>query len=158
MLLLDMTKGPMTTMTAIIETPDIGEQFQEVRLLASLIFPFDPVPASRPRVTKRTTYYGKTYKAWKQQAERWLSPGTLHLDIARSLWVEIEVIVRKPETTRLAYPKGDIDNYTKGPLDVITKVGGYWQDDRQVVGLISSKRFADKDEHPKTEVHIYACA
>jgi len=148
---------PMTMTTVIIKSPGIEEQFQGARLLVSLVFPFDPVPASRPRVTKWGTYYAKTYKAWKQKAERWLSPGTFQLDADVPLLVETEAIVRKPKTSKLDYPKGDTDNYAKGPLDVITKVGGYWDDDRQVVCLMSSKRFAARDEQPRTEVHIYAC-
>jgi len=151
-----MTVRLMTT--AIIKSPGMREQFREIRLLVSLTFPFDPVPASRPRVTKRgITYYAKSYKAWKRLAEHWMVRGTLNLDAATPLWVETEAIVRKPETSRLDYPRGDVDNYAKGPLDAITNIGGYWKDDRQILCLVSSKRFAHRAEQPRTEVHIYAC-
>jgi len=146
------------TMTkATIESLGIIENFQEVNRLTSLEFPFDPVPASRPRVSKWGTYYGKTYKAWKEHAERYVAHGSLRLDVAARLLVMIQAVVRRPKTSKLVTPRGDIDNYAKGPLDVITKAGGYWVDDCQVVCLIASKRFADKDEQPRTEVHIYTC-
>jgi len=125
--------------------------------MASLIIPLDPVPASRPRVTQWGTYYAKQYKAWKKQAEQLLPHGTFWLDASTPLIVVTEAIIRKPRTSKAIYPKGDADNYAKGPLDVLTKAGGYWGDDRQIVCLISSKRFARKDEQPRTEVHIYTC-
>jgi len=144
-------------MTAIIDSPGVIGMFKDAVKVASLTFPFDPVPASRPRVTKWGTYYGKTYKAWKANAERFLMPGTLHLASTARLLVVTQAIVRKPKTSKLVVPRGDTDNYAKGPLDVITKAGGYWVDDQQVLCLISSKRFASKDEQPRTEVHIYTC-
>jgi len=143
--------------TAIIDSPDVIGMLKDAVKVASLTFPFDPVPASRPRVTKWGTYYGKTYKAWKQRAEHYLAPGAFHLDAATPLLVVTEAIIQRPKTSKAVYPKGDADNYAKGPLDAITKAGGYWDDDRQVVSLLTSKRFARKDEHPRTEVHIYTC-
>jgi len=142
------------TMTAITDRLISENGTEGVQRLASLVFPFNPVPASRPRVTRWGTYYNKTYKAWKETAERSLQPGTLHLDADIPLIVIVRVIVRRPKSTKLTTPRGDLDNYVKAPLDVITKVGGYWKDDTQVVSIISWKRFAWEDEPPRTEVEI----
>jgi len=147
----------MMMMTAIIEPPDTIGMFQDAVKVASLTFPFDPVPASRPRVTGRGTYYGITYKVWKQRAKDYLRHGPFRCETMVPLMVVVESIVKKPKTSKARYPKGDVDNYAKGPLDAITKAGGYWKDDRQVVRLLSSKRFAAQDELPRTEVRIYTC-
>jgi len=142
------------TMTAITDRQASDTLTEDAQLLASLVFPFNPVPASRPRVTRWGTYYSKTYKAWKEAAERSLQPGTLHLGADIPLIVIVRVIARRPKSTKLTTPRGDLDNYVKAPLDVITKVGGYWKDDTQVVSIISWKRFAEEDEQPRTEVDI----
>jgi len=151
----------MMMMTSIIESQDIIETLKGARKLASLVLPFDPVPASRPRVTKWGTYYGITYKVWKQRAAAYLRNRSVvtgrGIPLATPLMVVVESIIKKPKTSKARYPKGDVDNYAKGPLDAITKTGEYWEDDRQVVCLLSSKRFAAKDEQPRTEVHIYTC-
>jgi len=145
------------TMKAITDRLASGIGTEDAQLLASLVFPFNPVPASRPRVTRWGTYYGKAYKAWKAQAERFIPHGGLCLDAATPLKIMLEFIVQRPKTSKLALPKGDIDNYAKGPLDALTKAGGYWHDDRQVKTLIASKRFAIKAEKPCTKIWIFTC-
>ena len=40
---------------------------QTEKLLLTL--PLTPVPASRPRVTRWGTYYGKRYTQWREEAE-----------------------------------------------------------------------------------------
>jgi Holliday junction resolvase RusA-like endonuclease len=112
----------------------------------------NPVPASRPRVTKWGTYYSKTYKDWMRWAEANIPEGgdpplPGHYDVV------LEFIVAKPRTSKLTRPVGDVDNYAKAILDVLTKKG-YWPDDADVVCLQASKRFAHEDEEPRTEAFI----
>lgn len=105
----------------------------------------NPVPASRPRVTRWGTYYGKTYKAWRELADRELpaaprcASGHLH--------VELEFAVRRPKTTKRTNPRGDVDNYAKAMLDAMTKKN-YWGDDDQIVSLLCTKRFTSEGEEP----------
>lgn len=123
--------------------------------LASLVFPFDPVPASRPKVSRWGVYYGKTYKAWKEAAEKHLPAGELDLAPTDPVLVVVVAIQKRAKTSKAAFPNGDVDNYAKGPMDVVTKATGYWHDDKQVMWLLSGKRFAQPGEEPRTEVHLY---
>lgn len=128
---------------------------REATKVASLVFPFEPVPASRPRVTRWGTYYSKTYTTWKKHAEAHLKPGDLPIGDDEPLLVVIFTVNTKARTSKLRYPRADTDNLAKGPMDVVTKATGYWKDDKQVVHLISSKRFAEPGEEARSEVHIY---
>lgn len=119
-----------------------------------VVFPLEPVPASRPRVTQYGTFYGKGYKDWMAQAEQ--SMETIPDDLARidtPVSVEVRVVATRPRTGKLAHPRGDCDNYAKGPLDVMTKVG-VWKDDSLVHTLKISKRYAEPGEAAHTEVIV----
>jgi Holliday junction resolvase RusA-like endonuclease len=122
--------------------------------VASVLLPIEPVPASRPRVTRWGTYHAKPYKNWLDSAAEFLPGLDEPLDPDETLLVIIESICTRARTSKLLRPKGDVDNYAKGPMDAITHAGGYWQDDVQVVALVSTKRFAAKDEPACTKVHI----
>lgn len=114
-----------------------------------------PVPASRPRVTRWGVYYTKTYTTWREMAERATPRGELNLSADVPLLVVIESVVLKPRTSKLKRPKGDVDNYAKAPMDCITQAEGYWYDDEQIIHLLSSKRFANPGEEPRTLIEIY---
>lgn len=118
-----------------------------------LFIPVEPTPASRPRVSQYGTYYTKTYTAWLNAARSALEGAVPHA-LNGALSLEVEVLCTKPRTGKLAFPKGDIDNYVKGPMDVLTKVGA-WGDDKQVVRLVASKRYTESDELPGTLVRIF---
>lgn len=112
-----------------------------------------PVAASRPRVGRWGTYYSKGYSTWKAEAEK------LAADAYKGrkpedgpLMVLVECVVEKPRTSKLEFPKPDVDNLAKGPLDAITKCKAVWNDDTQVVGLAVFKRFAAPDETPGTRI------
>jgi Holliday junction resolvase RusA-like endonuclease len=112
-----------------------------------------PVPASRPRVSKWGTYYAKNYAGWLKAAAKALE-GEPSCPTDAPLVVFVEQIVEKARTSSLTYPRGDIDNFVKGPLDAITKSEKLWVDDNQVVGLIAFKRFAENGEAPGTSVEF----
>ena len=82
--------------------------------LASLTFPFDPVPASRPKVSRWGVYYGKTYKTWKEAAEKHLPAGDLDLSPTDPVLVVIIAVCKRAKTSKAAFPKGDVDNLAKG--------------------------------------------
>ncbi|KGK67060.1 RusA family crossover junction endodeoxyribonuclease [Xanthomonas citri] len=127
-------------------------------LAASFIFPIDPVPASRPRVTRWGTYHLKTYKTWLEAAGKYLK-GLSHvagqgIRPDTPLIVVAEFVCRKPKTTKLLTPKGDIDNYLKAPLDAITHAG-LWGDDKWITTVVATKRFQEPGEEPHTALSVY---
>lgn len=116
----------------------------------------EPLPASRPRVTKWGTYIAKPYKGWLAEAAKYLK--TVNCTIPEGhLHVVIEVVCTKARTSKLTTPKGDIDNYAKAPLDAITHAK-LWDDDKWVTELFARKRFASTGEAAHTRVTIYCAA
>jgi Holliday junction resolvase RusA-like endonuclease len=114
-----------------------------------ITFPLEPVPASRPRFRVIRpkqggqfvhTYYDGAYKAFLEVAPKTLPK--FDSPLAGRLKVQIVLIVRRPKTTKRITPKGDVDNYAKGVLDVLT-TAGLWNDDDQVAFLTVEKYFAD---------------
>lgn len=147
----------MVMTTLMMETSDLVEAFKRrvakgpARKLA-LSIPLNPVPASRPRVTKWGVHYLKTYATWKKQA-------LIHLPAGRPLFTEpvailTEHIIKKPKTTKLRHPKGDVDNYMKATLDALTSCEAVWTDDDLVLLALGTKRFANPTEEPRTDVII----
>lgn len=117
----------------------------------------DPMPSPRPRVRVigkfASVYMPKNYKdhteALVEQLRlipRTACDGPLALDVV--YWC------RKPRTSKLAYPKPDVDNYEKTLLDAITKAGNIWLDDSQVVAVTHRKAWAPEDGHVGYSVSI----
>lgn len=106
----------------------------------------NPVPASRPRVSRYGTYYGKRHQAFRSEALALLGDmreqGVLPSDpLSGRLQVYIGFFVKKPKGTKLETPRGDIDNYLKLVLDCCT-TGGVWEDDTQVRCVHAFKTWA----------------
>lgn len=121
----------------------------------SLHFKLAPVPASRPKVSRWGVYYGKKYAEWRKNAAAMMQ----EVDGSAAdgpLIVFIENILEKPRTSTRAYPVGDVDNFAKGPMDIITKAEKFWKDDDQVVGLAVFKRFAEPGEEAGTKVKVFS--
>lgn len=114
----------------------------------------DPVPASRPRVTRFGTYYGAPYKKWMAAAAKELEGQAITEKFTGPVAVAIEVICKRPAKPANEYPVGDVDNYAKGPLDAINSQGSFWNDDKQVVQLNVTKRYAEKGEKPHSKILI----
>lgn len=117
-----------------------------------LVIGLDPVPAARPRVSKWGTYYPATYKNWKKDAL-----GFLPQDLAPlkgPLAVILEVICKRPKKPTSTVPSGDVDNYAKAALDAVNDAK-LWGDDKQVVALTVSKRYAEPGEQPRTLITIH---
>ena len=115
----------------------------------------DPVPASRPRFVQRgkytSTYYAGRYKEFLQGAGPVALAAALQeagslsmsLPIEEEVEVSIRFLVKKPKTSKLSTPKGDVDNYAKGALDLL-QVGGVLKDDKYVTKLLVEKQFTAK--------------
>lgn len=110
-----------------------------------------PVPAARPRVSRWSTHYPKTYEAWRQAAGAYLPR---QVDTLSGLFaVTIESVCKRPQKLTSPTPNGDVDNYAKAAMDAITSAG-IWHDDKHVVSLLSTKRYAEKGEPPHTLITI----
>lgn len=115
----------------------------------------EPRPASRPRISKWGVFYGKPYTQFRQESQPYANAYDSHEPIEGAIAVLIECVCTKPKTGKLKYPRGDVDNYAKSPLDVMTKSGRFWKDDSQIVLVQCVKRYTDKNEGEQPGVNLY---
>jgi Holliday junction resolvase RusA-like endonuclease len=137
----------MATRTAAATSKSTVEG--SVASILLVTFLLDPVPASRPRfrVMKSKAgkpfvgapYYDGRYKTFLAEAKASLPK--FDEPIEGPLQVFVDCYVARPKTTERDYPRGDVDNYVKGVLDVLTD-RGLWNDDDQVTELQVTKQFA----------------
>lgn len=114
----------------------------------SFWLPGKPTPTPRPRVSKKGfTYYPKNYKDWVADVTKVMKPLDLP-QLKGPIIIVIEVNCIPPKKTDHCAPMGDVDNYAKGPMDLMTKLEKGWFDDRQVVSLTTVKRWIGPDEEP----------
>jgi Holliday junction resolvase RusA-like endonuclease len=114
-------------------------------------FPISPVAASRPRVSKWGSYYTGTYKDFRIEAKPVLlsTIGTWKpTEKKLKVWVEFYPI--KPKSSKLQYPRPDIDNYIKSVFDLCN--GVIWKDDTQIVYVESTKAWAKADGYFTLEI------
>ena len=114
-----------------------------------ICLPCNPAPASRPRVTRWGTYYGKRHTAFRSKAKALLEAmrddGTLPSPLLSGrlvVWVLFQV--EKPKTSKLVIPRGDIDNYSKLVFDCCS--GTVWKDDAQIEIMSARKVWASFEE------------
>jgi len=114
-----------------------------------LIFDIDPVPASRPRVTRWGTYYGKKYTNFKMDMNELLDDytepilnGLLRCQIKLEIPLPKSYSIKKKNALEGKYcdNNSDVDNYAKGVMDALN--GIVYKDDRQIVELIIGKKWA----------------
>ena len=65
-------------------------------------------------------------------------------------------VMYRPKKPSKPFPRGDVDNIAKGPMDAVTKATGWWVDDVQISLLLTYKRYVEPDEEPRTIIEIYA--
>lgn len=102
--------------------------------------PMNPVPASRPRVSRWSTYYKEPYNTFLKTAP----------DAIRKVWagepldswlsVEIAVYPKRPKKPSNPYPAPDYDNYAKAVGDSME--GIVFVNDKQIVDGRCIKRYA----------------
>ena len=117
--------------------------------------PVLPVPASRPRVTQYGTYFTKNYNVFREDCKKFLKTIAKKYPTSNNLFeVHLEFICYKPKTPTNEYPRGDCDNFLKGPLDCITQSKMIWEDDVQITSLTGVKRYQDEGEPYGIKVKI----
>ncbi len=111
-----------------------------------------PVPATRPRFNRRTgsVYHTANYMEFLNVCQKDFSKTRFINDwpegpLEGPLGVVIDIRSERPKSTKLSHPRGDADNYAKGPLDAGTKCG-LWGDDAQITELRVVKRWAEEGE------------
>jgi Holliday junction resolvase RusA-like endonuclease len=124
----------------------------------NLTFNISPVPASRPRVTRWGTFYGKKYKQFKLEMGLLLIDSDKNNSINPVTWLEGLIsadmtffvpMAKSWSKKKKASKNGqfcdnnaDLDNYEKSILDSLS--GIYFHDDRQIVKQKSKKIWADQ--------------
>ena len=123
-----------------------------------LTYNINPIPASRPRVTRWGTYYGKKYKNFKEEMKEktsyedrqntmntiiWLD-GLIFADMTFFVPMAVSWSKKKKSLKNGEFcdNNADLDNYEKAILDSLN--GIYFKDDRQIVSQKSQKIWADK--------------
>jgi Holliday junction resolvase RusA-like endonuclease len=113
----------------------------------------EPKPASRPRISRfGGVYYAKGYEQFYAECQRQLATAKAEM-LDNGIVVAMEFVIPRAKTSKLTRPKGDVDNYVKGPLDAMTKVEKFWRDDSQVETLVVTKRFPAPGEQPGVHIH-----
>lgn len=117
----------------------------------NLTFDINPVPASRPRVSRWSTYYPKRYTKFKKEMEALTSElGTTPSEKPVSVQLEFGIMMpkswskKKTEELNNTYcsNNSDIDNYIKAILDSLN--GVVYVDDKQVVELFAKKIYSEE--------------
>lgn len=106
--------------------------------------PVNPVPASRPRVGRWGSYYTGPYVVFRDSVQpvlREMFKGWVPLDYCMSVTVGIHP--KKPKTSKLKYPKPDVDNYAKAVLDSCNEL--VWVDDSLIIELEVNKSWSKSD-------------
>jgi len=121
------------------------------------VLQLDPIPCPRPRVTRKGwAYFPKKYSGWKRDADSLISETMKSFGFSQPLAGELEVnacfYARRPKTTKLPFPKPDIDNYLKALLDAGNGIA--WADDSQVSVVRASKVWAQPNEDGYIEVIV----
>ena len=123
-----------------------------------LTYNINPIPASRPRVTRWGTYYGKRYSNFKKEMKERTSYESRENLKNTVIWIEGLIFAdmtffipmarswskKKKSLKNEQYcdNNADLDNYEKAILDSLN--GIYFKDDRQIVSQKSQKIWADK--------------
>jgi len=115
------------------------------------IFNIAPVPASRPRVTRWSTFYPKKYTAFRQELGVLLDSYCL-TPSQDLLYVKLDFHVQIPKSwskkkkaekdTRFCDNNMDVDNLCKAVLDSCE--GHYYENDKQIV-MIRARKFWSLD-------------
>jgi Holliday junction resolvase RusA-like endonuclease len=115
-----------------------------------IVLKVDPVPASRPRISRRGfAYYGKTYEKFRREARAALDAmkKPKGCPLGGPLLVKVCFFCKSPKKPTNVWPVGDIDNHVKSILDSLN--GWAWHDDSQIMWLVAEKRYSTE---PRIEI------
>ena len=121
-------------------------------------FNITPVPASRARVTRWSTYFPKKYTQFRKQFAELLDDIITQtndglLSVKLDFYVQIPKSWSKKKTKemegRYCSNNADLDNYCKAVLDGLE--GRYYENDKQVV-MIRARKFYSKDARIEFEL------
>lgn len=122
------------------------------------VFYVAPVPASRPRVTRWSTYFPKKYTQYRE-AMGIATANICFTPFECNLYAQVDFYIQIPKSwskkKRLAKQgtycdnNADIDNYCKSILDSLN--GVYYKDDSQIVMLKARMFWANTG---RTEIQI----
>ena len=123
---------------------------------SEIVVAVEPKPAPRPRAAvisgHAVIFNPKEYKDHCEAIAKALPPAPT-TPVMGELVMAIEFVCKPIGKSKFTTPAGDLDNFAKPLMDVLTKQGWYG-DDRQVVVLSLSKRFPDADEQPHIRFQI----
>lgn len=117
-----------------------------------LTVPLEPVPAARPRVSRWGTYYPAKYKNFKTALGAWFRKNYTGGRLTSAFILSLRIVCTRPKTTKLAFPRPDVDNYAKGVMDAGNEV--LWEDDQLCTQLKVSKEWAAPGEPGRIELEI----
>lgn len=117
----------------------------------SLLIPVTPQPTPRPRVSKFGAYYPANYKVYVKALDAAIPQA--ESTAKGELLVHLECVCERIKKSKFTTPAGDVDNLSKGVLDMLTKKG-FYEDDRQITTMVVNKRFAEVDEVPHFNVLV----
>lgn len=127
----------------------------------TFFLPFEPIPSPRPQarvIGKFASFYmPKPYMDWKKAVAEYVKAHVQHTPEGlheAPVFLTAEYIATPPKTTKLAFPKPDIDNYEKSLLDALTMSEVIWKDDTQVHTMVSQKRWTVGPEEPGISVRL----
>lgn len=113
-----------------------------------------PKSASRPRIFRNGgRSYSKSHTEYERLLQTELRQYSPQQPLEGCVAVHMVFVFPQLKTKTAAYPKSDLDNLAKLPLDVMTKLS-FWHDDSQVTQLSLSKRFVTEGEQPHTTISI----
>lgn len=112
-----------------------------------------PAPASRQVGNGGRIFWSKSSARFLAACQQQIAAQIRQPPLGGRLAVVFEAAIGKPKTTKLAEPRGDVDNFAKHPLDAATKAS-VWGDDGQIVALAAVKRWALPGEDPHVNMWI----
>jgi len=109
-----------------------------------------PVPASRPRVTRWSTFFPKKYTQFKKDMEMALT-NTTFIPTTKLIYAQLDFFVGMPKSWskkkklakngKFCDNNADIDNYIKAILDSLE--GVYYENDKQIVMVRARKYYSE---------------
>lgn len=100
---------------------------------------------AKPSLFYSTYYENGPYKTFRDTAPQAIAEAAKDID---TIWEPLDLVLtvrsKRPKSTTLPFPKGDVDNFSKSILDACTQAH-FWVDDWQVRELTLIKEWGEED-------------